>query len=390
MNILPATGPITHKCHLCGSSQLRLISAYHGMSRVTSDCQPWPSGGTLGVCEDCHLVQTSADARWEAEIKRIYGQYLIYHQSGGVEQSVFAVSGDGAGKLRSEVIVQALLKHHSLPKQGTHLDLGCGNGAFLRAASAALPGWSLHASEWDDKHIETLAAIPGFQTLHTGSWETIPGTYDLISMVHVLEHIVSPLTVLGTIRRLLAPGGVLLIEVPNCVINPYMLLIADHCSHFSKDGLSALVTSAGFEVLQASDTWVQKELTIIARASLNTPPAVPVLPEADAVAIIKGVHKLETIQARASVAAVAAPATFGIFGTSIAATWLDSQLGSAVTFFVDEDPNRSTGSHLGKPILSPERVPPGASVFIALPQPLAGQVAARLALFDVKIMMPED
>jgi hypothetical protein len=72
-------------------------------------------------------------------------------------------------------------------------------------------------------------------------------------------------------------------------------------------------------------------------------------------------------------------ANFGLFGTAIAATWLDAQLNGAAKFFVDEDRNRVGREHLGRPILAPENLAAGATVFVALPQPLAGQVAERLA-----------
>jgi hypothetical protein len=69
---------------------------------------------------------------------------------------------------------------------------------------------------------------------------------------------------------------------------------------------------------------------------------------------------------------------FGLFGTAIAATWLDSQLGHAATFFVDEDIARIGKQHFDRPILAPTQIPEGATVFVALPQVLSGKVADRL------------
>ena len=54
---------------------------------------------------------------------------------------------------------------------------------------------------------------------------------------------------------------------------------------------------------------------------------------------------------------------FGIFGTSVAATWLASGLGDAVKFLVDEDPVRDGRLHLGRPIPRPEQVPPTAVMY---------------------------
>jgi SAM-dependent methyltransferase len=352
---------------------------------VTSDCQPWPAGGTLAVCGICRLVQTVVEPRWVSEIKDIYARYSIYHQSGGVEQSVFAAQ-DGAARLRSDVIARALVEHQELPKTGRLLDLGCGNGAFLRAASVVLPGWSFYGSEWDEKYLDVTRKIPGFQQLFTGDWEDIPGTFDVISLVHVLEHIPSPAEALAKVRKRLSPGGLLLIEVPNCVQNPYMLLIADHCSHFSVNGLAAIVSSAGFDVLHATDHWVQKEITVVARHTGTESSGPCLLPKGDAERILGNVKLLDSLAAQAKQAAERG--SFGIFGTSIAATWLDTQLGGATDFFVDEDPNRSGGRHRERPIHAPQDIPRGATVFVALPAPLCEQVAERIRRPDITVVQP--
>jgi hypothetical protein len=79
---------------------------------------------------------------------------------------------------------------------------------------------------------------------------------------------------------------------------------------------------------------------------------------------------------------------FGLFGTSIAATWLDAQLGGTAGFFVDEDPGRVGRSHLGRPILAPPSIPRGAGVYVALPQSIAVRVAARISRPDLVLGYP--
>ena len=69
---------------------------------------------------------------------------------------------------------------------------------------------------------------------------------------------------------------------------------------------------------------------------------------------------------------------FGIFGSSIAGTWLYSELTADVSFFVDEDPQRAGKMHLGLPILLPQNVPEGSLVFVALPHSVAYTVSTRL------------
>ena len=76
--------------------------------------------------------------------------------------------------------------------------------------------------------------------------------------------------------------------------------------------------------------------------------------------------------------ALAAKNALGVFGTSIAATWLQEELGGKAAFFVDEDPSRHGRTFMGCQILRPDEVAPGCQVLIALPTPMAEQVRARL------------
>lgn len=373
-------------CHLCGSVVLRVVPGYSRLSRVTSDCKPWPSGGHLAVCDDCHLVQTVVSDSWRAEVDRIYRQYTIYHQSGGAEQSVFSAD-DGRAALRSDRIVQVLTSRCDLPDRGALLDLGCGNGAFLRAASRVLADWQLSGTEFDDKHRADVEAIPGFERLYVGDLDGIKERFDLVSMIHVLEHIASPQKVLGNVHRLLKPGGFLLIEVPDCLVNSFMLLVADHCSHFSVQGLSEIVAASGFELVHSTDSWVSKEVTVVARRTVEPSKwRRPNVPSDESRRIVAGVDWLTRLLESAR--AATQTKHFGIFGTSIAATWLDAELNQCASFFVDEDPGRIGKQHQDRPILPPSRVPPGASVFVALPPAQAAAVASRIGRADFTFVLP--
>lgn len=396
------------ECHACGARELDVAPAYARFHRVTSDCKPWPAGGSLARCRACGLVQTLVTPAWQAEAEEIYRGYTIYHQSGGSEQRVFD-SRTGAGAPRSERIVRAFRQAAgaSLPEHGRLLDIGCGNGAFLSAWSRLVPGWSLCGSEVDDKHRAEIEAIPGVERLYTGPVTEIPGEFDLVSMVHVLEHIPGPAAFLGRLWCRLRPGGHVLIEVPDCEQNPYMLLVADHCSHFSTALLAGVVETAGLEVVEAGSTWVAKEVSLVARkpppapvggtsapASSGKRTVTPTGPQPHAgdcgsrsdfarpeliqasERVFANCQRLEAILAK--VQPLARQPDFGLFGTAIAATWLDAQTNRAARFFVDEDMNRIGRTHLGRPILAPGAVPSGATVFVALPQPLAEAVAVRL------------
>ena len=90
----------------------------------------------------------------------------------------------------------------------------------------------------------------------------------LISMFHVLEHVVSPIETLVTFRRLLAPEGLLFIEVPGStrLCGQATLFFRAHTLHFTGSTLRQVVERAGFEVLALEAPW-DGNIRLLARLS---------------------------------------------------------------------------------------------------------------------------
>jgi len=386
MNACPPVSDL--KCHHCGSEKLRTAPGYTQAYRVTSDCQPWPTGGLLALCEKCGLVQTIASHQWREECERIYQGYAIYHQSGGVEQPVFD-SASGANQARSDVIITALMKRFTLPTTGRWLDIGCGNGAMLRACNRALPSWMLYGSEVGDKYKQAVERIPRVERLFSSPVSEIPGSYDVISLIHVIEHIPHPCAFLQGLSTKLTRNGLLLIEVPDCQQNSFMLMVADHCSHFSTGMMGQVLAAAGYDVQHATTEWVPKEITAVAHRSpfvRNVSIDLALMQESEKV--FGGWTRLRQILHY--VEQLPKGSAFGIFGTSIAATWLDAQTGDVARFFVDEDLHRIGKRHLGRPIYGPNELPSGSHVFLALPFLVAKQVAKRNSKPSVTYHLPPE
>lgn len=354
-----------------------LVPDYAAFHRVTSDCKPWRAGGKLAVCVTCGSAQAVLDEQWHAEARDIYDHYTIYHTSKGVEQSVFD-QASGQAMSRSSRLVKRFLSELLLPPRGRLLDVGCGNGAFLRAFSGATSGWALAGVEVNDHYRPVVEAIPAVERLYVGDLNAVPGSFQVISLIHALEHIPTPRNFVLRLAEKLEPGGLLIVQVPDCQANAFMYLVADHASHFYVATLRELVASAGYEVVVAANDWVAKEITIIARK-----PAAPIAVRAmtrtvaTEVVVRARLAWLQEIVARTR--RLAAGGNFGLFGTSIAATWLYGELDGRVEFFVDEDPHRVGQTHLGRPVLAPSQAPVDSDVFLALPLFLAQSIAARWA-----------
>jgi SAM-dependent methyltransferase len=372
-------------CKVCGGGALQEIAEYRSLPRVTSDCTPFRSGGRLLVCETCGAAQSPADRQWSAEIGEIYAAYRSFQQYGGPEQHVL----DGAtGQLRrrSQVLLDRMATAPGFPRGGTVLDVGCGGGATLRAFSER-GCWRLFGQELDGRDLPLLRAIPGFEMLFTCPLPEIPRRFDLVTMVHSLEHFIQPAPALRDLRSKIAPGGRLFVEVPDAGINPFDCLVADHMVHFTAATLGDLAVRAGFAPDCVSTTWVTKELSLVAYPNGTQPHRLSSDPEHEVRRVRAQVKWLAELIETAHQAA-SAGARFGLFGSTIAATWLYGVLGDRVDFFVEEDTNRVGRTHLDRPIYSPQTVPRGSVVFLALAPHIARHVAARVSRSPIDLRIP--
>lgn len=375
-------------CAVCGETQIEIVTAFDALPRATSDCRPFPTGGSLGVCANCNTIQKPASTRWHDEAAAIYSRYAIFRQAAdGAEQRVFD-QGSGSSLRRSEVVLKRLNESYPLSETGRALDVGCGNGPTLRALSEAVPRWQLFGHEISDAGAERLAAIPGFQKLYTGDPANIDDRFDLITFCHSLEHIPDPVAALAALRAKLAPGGRLLVEVPNVRQNIYDLVVADHRSHFGPLTLATAAKRAGFAHVAVFDDWAFKELTLVAgNADLGPAPAPHSFMPLGSRELTERIDWLASVLEHAKKAAADAE-TFGLFGTAIAATWAFGPLAEKVSFFVDEDVTRIGQEHEGRPILAPAQMPKGAVVFVPLVPKVASAVAGRLKDLDVDAHIP--
>jgi len=141
----------------------------------------------------------------------------------------------------------------------SYADLGCGTGRYLHAMHASgVPKERIHGLELDARVIEKLRS-EGFQA-HHDRVETCtaiaPGSLDLATMFHVIEHVDSPSAVIGRVAEWMAPGGVFALETPNLDSMDARRFkerwwggyhIPRHWTLFTPETLQAMLRSHGFE-----------------------------------------------------------------------------------------------------------------------------------------------
>jgi 2-polyprenyl-3-methyl-5-hydroxy-6-metoxy-1,4-benzoquinol methylase len=99
------------------------------------------------------------------------------------------------------------------PRRGKLLDYGCGTGHFLAAAKGA--NWQVAGLEPNARAREEASQRLGQPIGQESLAQFQPGTFDAITLWHVLEHVHTLNETLAQLVALLKPDGVLLIAVPN-------------------------------------------------------------------------------------------------------------------------------------------------------------------------------
>jgi O-antigen biosynthesis protein len=143
------------------------------------------------------------------------------------------------------------------------LDVGCANGYLAEVLVGN--GCTVSGVEFDPAAAEE--ARRHLEQLVVGDLEQLDlveafgeGRFDVVVMGDVLEHLRDPLPVLRSTRRLLAPGGYVVISIPNVAhgdvrlsllqgrfdYRPLGLLDSTHVRFFTRDNLRALLHDAGF------------------------------------------------------------------------------------------------------------------------------------------------
>lgn len=129
------------------------------------------------------------------------------------------------------------------------LDYGCGNGGLVRFANEA---GHRQVFGYDTGAMAESARRSGLQILDDGQLDDGRGTFDVITAIEVIEHVPDPLALLGAIRRLLKPGGLLFLTTGNA--RPYRdrlvswryVLPDVHVSFFEPVTLSRALEQSGF------------------------------------------------------------------------------------------------------------------------------------------------
>lgn len=171
---------------------------------------------------------------------------------------------------KSGIFYKKLSKH--LPPESKILDVGCGDGSFLKLAKERFVCTGIEISEYlatiarEQKDIEVM--VGNFITTDFGNKK-----YDGITLISIIEHLDDPIKAIEKCFDLLNPGGVLLLKTVNygCLNCKIMkgdwtgFRPPDHVIYFTPSNLKRFLKRIGFSKMKASswpfndnmycDTW---------------------------------------------------------------------------------------------------------------------------------------
>jgi 2-polyprenyl-3-methyl-5-hydroxy-6-metoxy-1,4-benzoquinol methylase len=196
-------------------------------------------------CRACHF-RYSNPIYDEEEINDLYRQADI--AKAVAEQDTPAILRNMRRYLRH-------LSESSGIASGRLLDIGCGTGELLTVARER--GFDVHGIE------PCTAAAHHAQTLF-GNNRVIHGAYqgstfsensfDLVTLIHVIDHVVHPLELLRAIHSHLRPGGCVLIATHNISSllaaitgEGFIAYSVQHISYFNRRTFQTMLEKAGFE-----------------------------------------------------------------------------------------------------------------------------------------------
>ena len=220
------------ECPLCGSTRKGIFETIEDEGKLVS----------FHICHRCGLVYQSPRMD-ESELEQFYErEYRIKRQKTEDPVDKDLQMQDA----RARAILEMIQPH--LPDVTRHLDVGSSSGALLQRLHEQYECASVGVEPGDSyrrfSKAQGLQIYPSLDALTKAD----EAPFDLISMLHVLEHVEDPVHALCSLRESkMEPGGYLLLEVPNLIDHESLEL--SHLYAFTRSTLREIVRQAGFCVL---------------------------------------------------------------------------------------------------------------------------------------------
>lgn len=160
---------------------------------------------------------------------------------------------------------------------GRFLDVGCATGFFLNGVREA-SGWQVCGVDIGEPAARYARTELGIDDVRAGELHEVgfdAASFNFIHVSNILEHAREPLTVLRECRRLLAPGGVIYLSIPNGDVDVRDLITyweteqrparskSGHIYFFPATALRRMIAEAGLNIHSAHSYGIRRGLRIL-------------------------------------------------------------------------------------------------------------------------------
>jgi SAM-dependent methyltransferase len=235
------------KCPVCGNG-----SGYHfgEVNFQVYDDSSFPGNYMLAICTDCgHIFydqKLTSDQVVSYYLDKIYDPSHVTSGSGSFNK-------DDIG--HQEEIIKRLHDWFEETKDGITLDVGAGLGGLTKLLTDS--GYkNVVAIEPSEINVEFIREKN--LTAYVGSAQNLPKLSSAPTLViysHLFEHLLNPHEALLNIKKIIAPNGLIYVEVPDASAYPreglpYNSLYLEHINHFTESSLKYLLELSGFDILR--------------------------------------------------------------------------------------------------------------------------------------------
>lgn len=199
------------------------------------------------------------------ELAAYYAE-VYYQQEKSAFRKSYSPEELDAIKLRVEQRAEHVMGLRGTRSPGRLLDVGCGEG-FALAAFAEM-GWQVEGIDYSRAGVEAMNPAMADRVEQGDFFSLLDlrnargDRYDLVWLGNVLEHALDPVGLLGSLRRLVMPDGILVVTVPNdgnayhetlvaagMIPDRFWIAIPDHLSYFTADSLRRIAQETGWSCL---------------------------------------------------------------------------------------------------------------------------------------------
>jgi 2-polyprenyl-3-methyl-5-hydroxy-6-metoxy-1,4-benzoquinol methylase len=245
-------------CLICASADSQVVTTNQSF------------GINLFRCKNCGFVQSEFVSERAQEY---YYRHFYRKKLDDCELAAHRLKGRAQAKSQ----IAYLLEQRPGLKVATALDYGTAEGSLAHELRSIAE--RVFVTEMDPQFVELLKADPllTLVTLDQLAGGGFDSSFDLICISHVLEHLTDPYTIMDLFGRILKPGGLLLVDIPNEVrMLPHGFQARGHLSYFTKEAFGKFVDTQGcFDLTEIRTCNREVDFFIASRFSAPEEYAIP-------------------------------------------------------------------------------------------------------------------